>query len=334
MRHKNPPAPQVELELWRDLYRAALEFQVLAPWNWVSSDDVLSIDNEHGVRILSILGGNREVFGLAAYRGTDGANILLLMRSPHVEFTPDSGYHHDALLLDFVPQSVLDAEDKRILKNIEFHPARVKPKLCPLFRSLIPGYVPWFIDQAEVRQMLDNLRGATLFANLLRAHPNFFQGRGPTEIPFFPVDAPMPLQPEQLAWHSFTLTPVTLDPALDPQSFQDLPAWLRLPQPAQSIWEIDAIFSSARIMQSPRPYWARTGLVADAHSGLPLGMRSVDVQHTLSDAAGASLASAMERQNLRPATLHVKSDILLRTLAPLAEALGITLTRVDRLPKI
>jgi hypothetical protein len=62
LRPKIPPAPQVDRELWRELYRAALEFQVLAPWNWVSSDDGLGIDNEHGVRLLSILGGNREMF--------------------------------------------------------------------------------------------------------------------------------------------------------------------------------------------------------------------------------------------------------------------------------
>ena len=220
------------------------------------------------------------------------------------------------------------------MKAIGFHPARVKPKLCPLFRSLIPGYVPWFIDEAKARQMLDNLRKATLFAHLLRGHPKLFEGRGATEIPFFPAPVPETLQPEALAWHSFTLSPVASDPPLDPQSFKDLPTWLRLPQPSESVWELDAFYSSARIMRPPRPYWARTGLITDAHSGLPMGIRSVEIHHTLTDAAGASLAWAMNGHRLRPATLRVKSDVFLRTLAPLADALGIVVTRVDHLPMI
>jgi len=140
-------APKVNLRLWQELYGAAAQFQVLAPWHWMSDNEVLGVNNQHDVRIMSVLGARREVVGLVGYRGTEGANVLLLLRSPNVEPLPEFAYRQDALLAAFVPSKELSPEDQQVMKAIAFQPAPAKPKLWPKFRSHLPGYAPWFIDE-------------------------------------------------------------------------------------------------------------------------------------------------------------------------------------------
>ena len=97
---KGPPAPTIPLDLWRELYQAAAGFQLLAPWQWMDDTHVFGINNEHGVRLVTVLGNMGEVFGLASYRGSAGATFLLRLRSgDFLPENPDARFYQDALLV-------------------------------------------------------------------------------------------------------------------------------------------------------------------------------------------------------------------------------------------
>src|ERR1035438_4165635 len=69
MAKKNTPvAPTIPLDLWRELYQAAASFQLLAPWQWMDDTHVFGINNDHGVRLVAVLGSMGEIFRLASYR--------------------------------------------------------------------------------------------------------------------------------------------------------------------------------------------------------------------------------------------------------------------------
>ncbi len=59
-------APSVSVEVWRELYAKARQFQELAPWEWMEDVHILGINNRHGVRLISVLGAMEEVFGFAS----------------------------------------------------------------------------------------------------------------------------------------------------------------------------------------------------------------------------------------------------------------------------
>ena len=211
---KRPSAPTVPLDLWRELYQAAARFQLLAPWQWMDDTHILGINNEHGVRLLSVLGNMGEVFGLAGYRGSAGANFLLrLRRGDFAPESPDACFYQDALLADFVPRKDLRKEDRAIIQQLDFQPPARKPKLFPEFQSHKPGYVPWFIDEAEARVLLDNLRKAVPFAELLRTNPTIYDSRQENEFPFFPAAVTEPLTLAQFEWHTIAPVPPPADPA-------------------------------------------------------------------------------------------------------------------------
>ncbi len=327
-----PPAPAIPLELWRELYQAAASFQLLAPWQWMDDAHILGINNEHGGRLVTVLGGMSEGFGWASYRGGAGANFLLrLRRGDFLPESHDAGFYHDALLVDFVPRKDLRKEDRAIIQQIGFQPLDHNPRLFPKFQSHKSGYLPWFIDEAEGRLLLDDLRKAVPFAELLRANPSLYESRQENELPFFPVSVSEPLTMDQFEWHTIAPVPPAADPPVEPGAF-DLPPLLALPQPPQSAWELTAFYAPMPIGEPPRPYFPKTALGVDAATGMILAFQLSGPDKTMAQTAAGSLIHSIQASGYRPAAIKMDSINLIRALQPLTDALGVELLRARALP--
>ena len=326
------PVPTISLDLWRELYQAAAGFQLLAPWQWMDAAHVFGANNEHGVRLVTVLGSMGEVFGLATYRGSVGANFLLRLRSgDFAPESPDAGYYQDALLVDFVPRKNLRKEDRAIIEQIDFQPPIRKPKLFPEFQSHKPGYAPWFVDEAEARLLLDDLGKAVRFAELLQTNRTLFDSRSEYEIPFFPASVTEPLTLDQFEWHTIQPVPPPADPPVDTHAF-DLTSLLALPQPPKTAWELTAFYSPTPIGEPPRPYFPKMALGVDAATGIILAFQLGTPDHSMAQAAAHGLVQSIQASGCRPATIRVDSINLIRALQPLANALGAELLQAKSLP--
>ncbi len=331
-RKNDPVAPPVPLELWRELYDAAVRFQLLAPWRWMDDDHRLGIDNQNGLRLLCVMGKLGEVFGLAGYRGSGGANFLLrLLRGEFPSDAPEAGYYQDALLVDFVPRQELRKQDRAILDQLQFQPAAIRPRLFPKFFSYKPGYLPWFLEEGEARQVLDDLEKVTRFAELVRAQPEFFAERQPEEFLFFPPSFTEPLTLEQFEWHTIAPVPPPADPPVDPRAF-DIAGLLKAPLRPDIAWELTAFYSRMSISEGPRPYWPKLALGADAGSGMVLSFQLGKPEQTMSEAAARCLVRCIEAAGYRPATVKLDSINVSRALVPLAVLLRLKLVQAKSLP--
>src|ERR1039457_2235611 len=335
MAKKNTPtAPTVPLDLWRELYQAAVSFQLLAPWQWMNDIHVFGINNEHGVRLLTVMGCLGEVFGLVSYRGSVGADFLLrLRRGQFAPENPDARFYQDALLVDFVPRKDLRKEERAILQQLDFKPPVRKPQRFPQFQSHRPGYVPWFIDEAEGRRLLDDLRKAVPFAELLRTNLTLYESRQENEFPFFPASVSEPLTLDQLDWHTMVPVPPPADPPVDTQGF-NLPTLLALPQPAQTTWELTAFYTSMSISEPPRPYYSKIALGVDAVTGMILAFQLGAPDQTMAHTAAHGLVQSIEASGCRPTSIRMDSTNLIRGLQPLADALGAKLLQAESLPMV
>ena len=330
---KGPPAPTIPLDLWRELYQAAAGFQLLAPWQWMDDTHVFGINNEHGVRLVTVLGNMGEVFGLASYRGSAGATFLLRLRSgDFLPENPDARFYQDALLVDFVPRKELRKEERAIIQQIDFQPPVRKPTLFPEFQSHKPGYVPWFIDEAEARLLLDDLRKAVRFAELLRPSPALYDSRQKNEIPFFPASVTEPLTLEQFDWHIISPAPPPADPPVDPHAF-DLPPLLALTQPPQAAWELTAFYASMPVGEPPRPYYPKIALGVDAATGMILAFQLAGPDQTMAQIAARGLIQSIQSSGSRPAAIKMDSISLIRALQPLADALRVKVAQAKSLPR-
>jgi hypothetical protein len=329
-----PPVPAMPLDLWRQLYQAAADFQLLAPWQWMDDAHVFGINNAHGVRLVTVLGSLGEVFGLASYRGSAGADFLLrLLRAEFAPESPDACFFQDALLVDFVPRKALRKEDRAIIQHLGFQPPARKPKLFPEFQSHKPGYVPWFIDEAEAHLLLDDLRKAVAFSELLRISLALYDSRQENEFPFFPALVTEPLTRDQLEWHTILPAPLPADPPPDTRAFE-LPPLLVLPQPPQSAWELAAFYAPMPVSEPPRPYFPKMALGVDATTGMILAFQLAGPDQTMADAAARGLIQSIQASGCRPVTIRMNSLNLIQALQPLANALGTKLLHAKSLPMV
>ena len=332
MGRKNAPeAPTVPVDLWRELYEAARQFQIMAPWDWMADVAVLGVINELGMRLLCVLGAMGEVFGLASYQEASGARVLLDLIHSSGQRDPDCIYIQDELLLDFVPQRQLRKESKKVIEQLAFVPAPTKPRLYPQFFSHKPGYLPWFIDELEARVMLDDIRKSMRFSELMKDHPDLFEGRRSDEFPFWLESVNEPLSVEKLTWQIVSVEPA-LDPGLDPKRF-DSAGLQAVPQLSGGVWELIAFHTDMPIAEgSRRPYFPKLGLGADSDSGMILGFQLNGPEKTMAEAAAAGLIQCICASKTRPATVRVASENLAQALRPLADSLKIKLLQVKTVP--
>jgi hypothetical protein len=324
-RKNGPTVPEVPLDLWRELYQVAASFGLLAPWRWMNDQHLLGINNEHGIRLLSVMGGMGEVFGLASYQGSDGANFLLrLLRGDFPPETQEAVYYQDALLVDFVPGKELRKRDRLIMDRLQFQPAASRPRLFPKFTRYKPGYLPWFIDEAEARSLLDDLLNEVRFAGLLRTNPGSWNLRHENEVPFFPASASDPLTLAQFEWHTLSPVPPAADPLIEPQTL-DLAPLLNLPQAPGAAWELTAFFSHMSISGGSRPYWPKMALGVDGRTGMVLAFELGTPEKTMAGVAARALEKSVQAARGRPAAIKVDSVNLFRALQPLAAALEVKL---------
>lgn len=332
-RTQTPKAPEVPLELWRELYEAAAQFQKLAPWQWMDSDQLFGINNQHGVRMVAVMGRMGTVFGVASYCGTLGINFVLrLLRGEIEPESFESSFGQDALQLDLALRKELRKEDLAVMNQLGFQSQPSRPKRFPKFSSFKPGYFPWFLNETEARTLLDDIRKTILFAGLLQRHPKLFDSHGPDDFPFLREPVSEPLSPDQLEWHTMVPSEEAPFAPVDPCQFH--PDTLKkLSQLPGEVWELMGFYSNASISgEGPRPFWPRMGLAVDSMSGRVMGFHLSPPPLTFADAAAGALVEAIKELGARPSTVQVDSPNLQAALQPLAKALDLKLHLVTSLP--
>jgi hypothetical protein len=314
-----------------------------APWEFMLDSFNLGLRDPAtaSVRIASVLGAAKQVFGVVFYRHEGGLRFVLRARCPTAQAVSDDTEMHlsqDAVKVDFVSKTALRSREKRLWSELGFMPppGADRRNAWPQFESHLPGYVPWFIDEAEAGQLLHDLPRVLAFAELCRGEPELFIERMPSEIPFWPEgrESGAPLRVEELEWHFLHMPPPgppeTFMPAAD-----ELKALRELPIDPNLIVELESFVAPTGIGEGARPWLPTFCLVADAASGLILQMemakqRGVAVEHQ----AGVGLCATLRTLGQRPARVHVARQRLVEALAPLAKALELGVQERRRLPVI
>lgn len=325
--------PEVPLELWRELYQAAAAFHALAPWAWTLDSYVFGLNNEHGVRLHSVLGNIKTMFGLVAYRGTAGARQLLnlLAGATLPEDDLQFGYVQNTLTLDFATKEFLQPEDKAVAAALKSKPFSGRPQRHIYFRSYRPGYYPWYLDKTEARASLDSFNHAIQFTTLLRKHPNLFAKRQPGEFPFLPNNIRVPLTVNQLEWHVLKPTPPEDEPCANPETF-GATELVKFPQRKELEWEAGALYINAPILENGRPYWPKVSAVVDAKSGFAFNCELVGPNVTKVEATAKRLVETIRSQKHRPGIVYLGTDNLIQGLFLLCKTLGIEVVIDSRMP--
>ncbi len=142
--------PTVPPPIWSDLYAVTERFRALRPWEVLDDLDLVAVRDPAtgGTGYGIVMGSDGSLFGCCFYRGAEGFNIYRgLLESSSTHNADDEFALQNCLLLEFGARSDLQSGDLAVVRQLGLS---FKGKNAwPGFRSLLPGYAPWFLNEAE-----------------------------------------------------------------------------------------------------------------------------------------------------------------------------------------
>jgi hypothetical protein len=352
--------PHCSLPIWKNLYDAANAFRAVACWQWMSDSDLFGVQNPESGEIgyCCVLGELGEVYGLVVYLGSAGLEQYRKIQSGKVHAgSPDFAYSQSCLTAWFGGRSDLDNTDLKVVREL-----RLKFRgsdTWPQFRSLLPGYLPWYLTEDEAKFLTLCLEQVLQVALHFEKDPDLLTAPGKNlylvRVKSGDADTQSVTQPpsSQLSpgqqmlftetvetrvqqWSSQWLSPAPLVKATVGPFPMDEVRLQRIKKTSQAhhgVWEIDAFYTPAPVEGSERPFFPYTFLLADHDSGFILGTVLAEPSTWQTEFPKTFLDSADEHK-LLPSQLHLRKEELRELFEPLATQLGIEVKLTKTLPAV
>ena len=303
---------------WQRLYELAAEIKRLAPWEWMGEDDLFAVQNPDTGELgfVSVMGGAGEHLAIGIYIGAEAVlGFWSMQQLPQVEMEMILAFRQ--LQLSFDDREYVEDEERAIMKELglKFRGRNA----WPIFRSFLPGYMPWFIDAAEAKFLIYALEQTLEIAPRVKRDPHLLET--PDILTYFArvaqddsgrsawIDREIVIQPEQ---------PTSLSLPMDIPLLNKV---ARLPRKRGFVMELDTIGIEMMMADdSGRPFLPTLLLGVDANSGMIL-------VHEVLDPTGGPLVMLAQiplilvqhfaKLESRPEKVHVTLEPLnglLRTL--------------------
>ncbi len=318
---------------WEKLYDAAVQFKKTSCWEWMGDRDIFGVQDPISGEIgyCVVLGSMGEVFALAVYRGTAGLEGITKIHTGMVELELEESMQvQNCLIASFEDREDIQEKDREIIKKLglEFRGR----KEWPLFRSLIPGYVPWFLNREEARFLTVALQQAHAVA--LRAKDNAELLTPPDADQYFVRLAEK--KGRKITWSDCFIKPQVIDAPDFPVAYNMDELRLKRIKKAASlrgtILEVDFFYAPYPVQErkGQRPYFPYLCLWVDRKNGLVL-QHSLTKHEELTAIFCGNFLSLIEDLKVIPSSVMVRREEALEMLSPLAHALGIEIKMVRRL---
>ncbi len=318
------------LKEWRDLYRAAIQFKDIAPWDWMFDSDVFGVQNPETGEIgyCCIMGAAGEHFALAVYLGTEGLDGYLRLQSG--EYSEDLFeilYFQKCLMASFEDRKVLNKQDLTVIKELglQFR----GHNNWPLFRDYSPGYHPWFITGDQARYLTLVLQQAVDVTRHFEDDPERLTD--PLGIRYLVRVSKQ--KKNGLEWVDEWLEPSPNKENRTDVFSVDAIRWERIKKlpKAEENWEVDFFYSPQGIRENQeRPYYPYIMLWVEHYSGFILHFSMVKVEKYESEFMEQGL-KAFEKAGYLPEVISVRKDEIFWLLEQVLSELGVRLEKTERL---
>ena len=337
-------APDLDLELeleekeriepsmreWEALYKAAIEFKKKEPWRWLDYGDIFALENpsDNQAGYCTVMGSGGREFGLAVFMGDEGFESYRRLQSGEID--PDSfeaAAMMRSLSLILSARDDLDDEDYEVTRSLGLR-FRGK-KAWPLFRSVEPGWLPWFLDRDEARflalalemtlEVLDRVKDQMI-----------------SLVNYEDKDLVLTLRLRRSIWRDEWKRPPTPEPEKGLSESLKAPRLDRVRlssgKPSGS-WEIDVFPAPGALAStSGRLYYPHISIAVDRPSGVVIGF---DVTGPTNDAHSTQevIVNLFERVGALPREVSVSTETMRDILEPVTNVLGIKV-RTGILPSL
>ncbi len=321
-------------ESWKQLYKEAVEFKALAPWNWMYDSDLFGVQNpvDGEIGYCCVLGAAGQVFGLAVYLGDQGLKGYFKWVEWADNPTDDEDILHfkKCFLLSFENRSDLQSPDLQVIKSLglQFQGKNA----WPLFRYYEPGYYPWYLTPEQARYLTlcleqtnrvvlrfkDELSGCAGSIHVGKYFARIYESRTKQY-----KDAQLNPTPMKEM--------VIMVKKIDPTRLEKV---VNISKKTKMTWEMDTFHAPTVVGEKGRrPYFPTLLLIADHESYFILNAHMTEPGRYPIELFEEFLKT-IEKNRVIPQEIRVRKEELRAYLGPLAERLGIRVLLDQKLPAI
>ena len=324
---------------WKRLYELAAELKKLAPWEWMDETEIFGVENPDTGQFgfVSAMGMAGEHLSIGVYLGAEGLYGFWDFQEAGFEAEPFALFEIPQLQVSFEDRENLEKQDRDLIKKLDLK-FRGKQNY-PLFRSIKPGFMPWFITSDEARFLIYAIEQTLEVAPRVRKNPNILDDKRDTENEVCLVRA-AEKQGKKLVWRDVMRE---IPPPDEKEFLIKIPQTLvdelkSFPQNKNFILEIDLFYAPTPVAErGNRPYIPKMLMLADARSGMIAGFQLIQPKEDEAEnylEISRSVFGSLEKLKARPQEIRVADKMLFDLLKGFTQQLNVKLRQTDDLSVI
>ena len=323
---------QATLEDWRDAYEVTQRIKEMEPWRYMDETDIFAVQHPESGNLgfASVMGQLGEHFAISLYLGSEGLYAFWETQDADLYTYPHKILEIPQLMLSFEDRGMLEDRDRRLIKQLglKFRGRNA----WPLFRSYRPGFVPWYLDAYQVRDLTDVLKQVVVVAPRFMEDPSLFdtkdEGLSFARIP--------ERRGDRTVWKDGVVEIPPPPVSLPAYVSNDLIERCRGLRSLEDV-EMDLFAVATPIVDGGRPYYPYVLFLVGADSGFVFGFRLLTVESSIESLwaeVPGCLAELMAETATVPKTAYVRLERLRSSIAPLAEKVGFKIELAEDLPEL
>ncbi len=323
---------------WKKLYELATKLKALAPWEWMEELEFFGVQNPETDEIgfISIMGLLGEHLSMGVYLGQEGLYGYWNISDPAtgLENNPLALFDVPQLQASFEDREQLEKQDREVIKKLGFKFRGSQN--YPLFRSIKPGFMPYYITSDEARFLIYALEQTLETAPRIRDDESLLPD--PDEDMYLVRVSEK--QGGKLVWRDEIMRvppPETANMSIEIPT-EIINELKNVPQKKGLALEIDFSYAPTPVAEKgQRPYFPKMLMIAEARQGMILGFAMVKPEETILETNAQvprHLIENLLKLEVRPEEIRVRSEMLYELLRTFTQQMNIKLRLTNDLPAV
>ncbi len=320
---------------WRKLFDLAIELKKLAPWEWMTDEEIFGVENPETGEIgyCCVMGALGEHLALGVYLGTKGLAGYQFIRDHSDKYDSEELMHlQKCIMMSFEDRDYLSSKERELIRKLGY---RFRGKQAwPKFQRFDPGFYPWYLEKSDVRFLAVAIEQTMVVGKMLMDNPELLD---PPEPGLYLVRR-QTKKGNKVSWESVWLPPQPVEQPpkeLDDSVRQKIAAIKRKKLDAFGFIEYDYFYLPMPVQESPknRPYFPVAHLFVDSETGLIIHSQIEKHLPTPKDLADIFL-TWLDNEPELPQMVLVHRAWIAEYLEPVTRQLGIQLIYTELLSKM
>jgi hypothetical protein len=316
------------------LFKLTADIHAARPWDNLTEDELIVFQEPPSGELCfcSAMGALGQAHAVQIYIGVASYFWFQKLHAGEAASIGDYLANQHSVFVHFVSPSELTAPDRELAKAMG-HPL-TRGTDAPLFRTIRPGYHPWYVTESEARVLARGLQSILVTADYLATNRDDDLWIDEDVYPFVRLFE----KPDRLEYTinlipGPTQTPIMPKlPELDQDRIQSI---LDRSFPSAGILEVDHFYSAARIGDKhDRKACMRVALAIDSKTALAFPPQVGAPEDSTGEMLRQVVLDAVEAKRALPVAIHVRNREFKILLDQLAETLGFRVKVRDSLPAL